>query len=106
MALANAEGGVIVVGIATGQVEGLRNHLEKLNEFRQAPMDFTVTQATSPASHVAAGAFLDGEVNGLTGVAPRGSHRSRRGLAQFTGQARRTPKSSGQRPRREDWPAE
>jgi ATP-dependent DNA helicase RecG len=42
VALANAEGGVIVVGIAAGQVEGLRNHLEKLNEFRQAPMDFTV----------------------------------------------------------------
>ena len=37
VALANAEGGVIVVGIAAGQVEGLRNHLGKLNEFRQAP---------------------------------------------------------------------
>ncbi|MDQ6641098.1 MAG: ATP-binding protein, partial [Actinomycetota bacterium] len=42
VALANAEGGVIVVGIAAGQVEGLRNHLGKLNELRQAPMDFTV----------------------------------------------------------------
>ena len=39
VALANAEGGVIVVGIAAGQVEGLRNHLGKLNELRQAPMD-------------------------------------------------------------------
>ena len=42
VALANTEGGVIVVGIAAGQVEGLRNHLGKLNELRQAPMDFTV----------------------------------------------------------------
>lgn len=42
VALANAEGGVIVVGIAAGQVEGLRNHSSKLNAFRQAPMDFTV----------------------------------------------------------------
>lgn len=40
VALANA--GVIVVGIAAGQVGGLRNLLEKLNELRQAPMDFTV----------------------------------------------------------------
>ena len=31
--MANAEGGVIVVGIAAGQVEGLRNHLGKLNGF-------------------------------------------------------------------------
>ena len=32
----------MIDGIAAGQVEGLRNHLEKLNEFRQALMDVTV----------------------------------------------------------------
>ncbi len=41
-ALANAEGGVIVVGLSEGFVEGLHGSIEKLNAFRQAPQDFTV----------------------------------------------------------------
>ena len=41
VAFANAEGGVIVVGLHDGQVEGVRDSAAKLNEFRQAPMDFT-----------------------------------------------------------------
>ena len=42
VALANAEGGVLVVGLLDGKVEGIRKVAAKLNEFRQAPFDFTV----------------------------------------------------------------
>ena len=41
-AFANAEGGVIVVGLHDGVVEGFRGHEGKLNEFRQASIDHTV----------------------------------------------------------------
>ncbi|SNQ46084.1 Transcriptional regulator [Frankia canadensis] len=41
VAFANAEGGTIVVGLHGGKVEGLRDAAKKLNDFRQAPIDFT-----------------------------------------------------------------
>ena len=37
--MANAEGGVIAVGLCEGQVDGVQP--EKANEIRQAPLDFT-----------------------------------------------------------------
>lgn len=39
IAMANAEGGVIAVGLCAGQVDGVQS--EKANEIRQAPFDFT-----------------------------------------------------------------
>ncbi len=39
---ANAEGGVIIVGLWNGQVEGIDRHLEHLNGWQQAALDFTV----------------------------------------------------------------
>lgn len=42
IALANAEGGVIVVGLHDGRVEGVRSNPQKVNEFRQAAIDYTV----------------------------------------------------------------
>lgn len=41
-AFANAEGGVIVVGLHDGSVEGLNRNRNKVNEFRQAALDHTV----------------------------------------------------------------
>jgi len=41
-AFANAEGGTIVIGLHNGEVEGCRQHQDKLNSFRQAAIDFTV----------------------------------------------------------------
>ncbi|MHA6780305.1 ATP-binding protein [Pseudonocardia saturnea] len=41
-AFANAEGGVIVVGLHSGKIQGLRRVASKVNEYRQAPFDFTV----------------------------------------------------------------
>lgn len=41
-AFANAEGGVIVVGLSNGGVEGIRAHASKENAIRQAALDFTV----------------------------------------------------------------
>ena len=40
-AFANAEGGVIVIGLSDGRVEGLHGLASKENAFRQAPIDFT-----------------------------------------------------------------
>jgi len=40
-ALANAEGGVVVIGLCDGVVEGMRDRPARLNDFRQAPIDFT-----------------------------------------------------------------
>lgn len=42
VAFANAEGGTLVIGLAKGRVEGLKANVAKLNDFRQAPIDFTV----------------------------------------------------------------
>jgi ATP-dependent DNA helicase RecG len=41
IAFANAEGGVIVVGLSEGVVEGFEGRENKLNEFRQAAIDHT-----------------------------------------------------------------
>uniref|UniRef100_UPI001CDCBD5F AlbA family DNA-binding domain-containing protein n=1 Tax=Candidatus Frankia nodulisporulans TaxID=2060052 RepID=UPI001CDCBD5F len=42
VAFANAEGGTLIVGLHSGNVQGLRSHARKINEFRQVPIDFTV----------------------------------------------------------------
>jgi ATP-dependent DNA helicase RecG len=42
IAFANAEGGTLVVGLSGGAVEGMQAHARKINDFRQAPIDFTV----------------------------------------------------------------
>lgn len=41
-AFANAEGGVIVVGLSKGKVEGLKDSGKRLNDLQQASLDFTV----------------------------------------------------------------
>ena len=41
VALANAEGGTVVVGVHDDQVEGVREHTSKINALRRAPLDFT-----------------------------------------------------------------
>lgn len=40
-AFANAEGGALVIGVHSGKVEGTRTQRHKLNDLRQAPIDFT-----------------------------------------------------------------
>ena len=52
-AFANAEGGIIVIGLHDGQVEGLRGYPEKINSFRQAAIDFTVPPVSMSVSEVA-----------------------------------------------------
>ena len=52
-AFANAEGGMIVIGLNDGLVEGCRQHPEKINSFRQAAIDFTVPPARMAVSEVA-----------------------------------------------------
>jgi len=42
VALANADGGVIVVGLHNGVVEGIKAHAHRINDFRQAAIDHTV----------------------------------------------------------------
>jgi ATP-dependent DNA helicase RecG len=42
IAFANAEGGVIVIGLSSGKVQGFKEREPKLNEIRQASIDFTV----------------------------------------------------------------
>lgn len=42
VALANSEGGVIVVGLSNGIVEGIKDHAGRINDFRQAAIDHTV----------------------------------------------------------------
>lgn len=39
---ANAEGGVVVVGLSDGRVEGIRSRAQALSGWRQAALDFTV----------------------------------------------------------------
>lgn len=41
-AMANAEGGTLIVGLHGGTVEGFAGRRSKLNEFRQAPIDHSV----------------------------------------------------------------
>lgn len=42
VAFANAEGGVVVVGLHGGRVEGTKEDVAKVNELRQAAVDYTV----------------------------------------------------------------
>lgn len=42
VAFANAEGGIVVVGASNGQVRGLASARKKINELRQASVNFTV----------------------------------------------------------------
>lgn len=51
-AFANAEGGVVVIGLCDGQVEGCGQHQEKINAFRQAAIDFTVPPIRMEVSEV------------------------------------------------------
>lgn len=52
IAFANAEGGVIVVGLSKGKVQGLRRYEPKSNDLRQAPIDFTSPPVRSSYSQV------------------------------------------------------
>jgi ATP-dependent DNA helicase RecG len=52
VAFANAEGGTIVVGLHNGKVEGFRDAAKRINEFRQAPINFTVPPVRSRFSQV------------------------------------------------------
>ena len=51
-AFANTEGGIIVIGLHDGQVEGCRQHQEKINSLRQAAIDFTVPPIRMEVSEV------------------------------------------------------
>jgi ATP-dependent DNA helicase RecG len=51
-AFANAEGGTVVVGLSKGKVEGLKEFPSKINELRQAPIDFTVPPVRTSCSQV------------------------------------------------------
>jgi ATP-dependent DNA helicase RecG len=42
VAFANAEGGVIVIGLSDGSVEGVKAHADKINDYRQVAIDHTV----------------------------------------------------------------
>jgi ATP-dependent DNA helicase RecG len=52
-AFANAEGGIILIGLHDGQVEGCRQYAGKMNSFRQAAIDFTVPPARTNVKEVA-----------------------------------------------------
>ncbi|GAA1013352.1 ATP-dependent DNA helicase RecG [Acrocarpospora pleiomorpha] len=52
VAFANAEGGTIVVGLHAGKVEGTKRYADKHNEFRQAPIDYTVPPVRAKFSEV------------------------------------------------------
>lgn len=52
-AFANAEGGVIVVGLHDGKVEGVRGQTQKVNAWRQASMDFITPPARMEVSQAA-----------------------------------------------------
>lgn len=63
-AFANAEGGVIVVGLSDGRVEGIRAQSAKQNAIRQAALDFTVPPVRAHVEQV--GCVNDaGEVDAL-----------------------------------------
>ena len=52
-ALANAEGGVIVVGVHDGKVEGVRGQTDRINGWRQSSMDFITPPARIEVDQVA-----------------------------------------------------
>lgn len=41
VAFANAEGGVVIIGVGNSKVQGLNKVASKINEYRQASFDFT-----------------------------------------------------------------
>lgn len=41
VALANAEGGVLVVGLDSGKVQGIKNYAKRINDYRQVAIDYT-----------------------------------------------------------------
>lgn len=53
VAFANAEGGTIVLGIHNGRVEGMKADPRRMNEFRQAAIDFTVPPVRVHADQIA-----------------------------------------------------
>lgn len=53
IAFANAEGGVIVVGLHGGRAEGIDASPRRVNEIRQAAIDFTVPPVTAAVREVA-----------------------------------------------------
>lgn len=53
VAFANAEGGVVVVGLYGGQAEGMGSAARKTNELRQAAIDFTVPPVPHHVEQVA-----------------------------------------------------
>ncbi|MEV4167510.1 ATP-binding protein [Nonomuraea dietziae] len=52
IAFANAEGGTIIVGLHDGKVEGIRSCGSKINDYRQAPIDYTVPPVRAKFSEV------------------------------------------------------
>jgi ATP-dependent DNA helicase RecG len=64
VAFANAEGGVLVLGLHNGKVEGLRRNIAKLNEFQQAAIDHTVPPVRARVEQVAC-VNDDGEMDTL-----------------------------------------
>ena len=52
VALTNAEGGTIVVGLSQGKVEGFAAHASKINDFRQAAVDYTSPPVRARCSEV------------------------------------------------------
>lgn len=53
VAFANAEGGVIVVGLHGGKIQGLKSIASKINEYRQAPIDHTTPPTRAMFEEVA-----------------------------------------------------
>ncbi|MGW4521135.1 ATP-binding protein [Amycolatopsis sp. NPDC004378] len=53
VAFANAEGGTVVVGLHNGKVQGFAGSRQKLNDFRQAPFDFTAPPVRATFEEVA-----------------------------------------------------
>jgi ATP-dependent DNA helicase RecG len=52
VAFANAEGGTIVIGLHDGKVEGIEAYRPKVNEYRQASLDFTTPPVRMHCSEV------------------------------------------------------
>jgi len=52
VAFANAEGGVVVLGLHGGKVEGFSSAGNRINELRQAAIDFTVPPVRSTVEEV------------------------------------------------------
>ncbi|KFU75297.1 ATP-dependent DNA helicase RecG [Amycolatopsis lurida] len=53
VAFANADGGTVVVGLHSGKVQGFAANRAKLNDFRQAPFDFTAPPVRATFEEVA-----------------------------------------------------